>query len=384
MRTINVTKLDEIITKNTEARLADGRLGHAEIIVNQDGKRVYKKLFGTDGVNGPALPEDRIYRAASMTKPFTAVAVMQCVDKGLIDLQAPVADYLPQFARMSVAHLEVKDGKNNIVQDGVARVPLLVYHLLTHTSGIGCDTLLAVQKLTCGSPRATADYYAKQPLAFQPYTRQSYSPSAAFDVAARIIEVVTGESFGPYVMEHIIKPLGLTDTTFEPTDAQYDRMVTMHGRDKDDKSIDMTRMKNGTVFAGCPANAWVAGAGLATTGEDYSKFAEMLLHLGMADNGNRILSEQAVKDMQTPYVPEAFMNCDHRWGLGVRVVTRPTYAHKLPVGAWGWSGAYGTHFWVDPVNNITAVYMKNSAYDGGAGAQTANEFEESVMAALND
>ena len=384
MKKLNTEKLAKLIEERTNARLADGRLGHAELIVNQEGKRVYKGLFGTDGANGPALSADRLYRAASMTKPFTAVAVMQCVEKGLIDLKAPVSDYLPQFADMKVAHLVTdKDGKQEIVQDGPARVPLLVYYLLSHTSGIGSDSLLNVQKLSCGSPRETTAYYAEQPLAFQPYTRQSYSPSAAFDVAARIVELVTGESFGPYVREHICLPLGMADTTFEPSEEQWKRIVTMHKRNDDGTSGDIP-MRPGCVFADAPATAWCAGAGILTSGEDYSKFAEALLNLGVGANGERILSEQAVKEMQTPYVPEAFMNMDNRWGLGVRVVTRDTYAHKLPIGAWGWSGAYGTHFWVDPVNKITAVYMKNSGYDGGAGASSSNEFERTVMEALED
>ncbi|MCQ2431380.1 MAG: beta-lactamase family protein [Clostridia bacterium] len=383
MKKLNPDKLETIIAETTNARLADGRLGHAEIIVNQDGVRVYHRYFGTNGVNGPAIDGNCLYRAASMTKPFTTAAVMQCVERGLIDLKAPITDYLPGFARPMVAHAE-QDGEGawKLVYDHPARNTILVYHLLSHTSGIGSDSLLSLQKLTCGSPKATTAYYAEQPIAFDPYSAQSYSPSAAFDVAARIVELVTGEDFGPYVLNHICKPLGLTDTTFEPSDAQYDRIVTMYNRQEDGHGCDMPSYPRGCVFGDAPASAWVAGAGLLTSGEDYSKFAEMLLNLGMGANGTRILSEWSVREMQTPYVPEAIMNWDNRWGLGVRVVTRATYGNKLPIGAWGWSGAYGTHFWVDPENRITAVYMKNSAYDGGSGAESSAEFERSVMAAL--
>ena len=383
MKKLDPDILHQIIDTTTNARLADGRLGHAEIIVNQDGKRIFHEYYGTNGINGPAVNGDCLYRAASMTKPFTAAAIMQCVERGLIDLMAPVTDYLPGFARPMVAHAEQdQNGKWQMVYDHPARNTILVYHLLTHTSGIGSDSLLFLQKLTCGSPKATTEYYAGQPIAFDPYSKQSYSPSAAFDVAARILEVVTGEAFGPYVMEHICAPLDLKDTTFEPSEEQYRRIVTMHSRSSDGKSCDTHDIPAGCVFANAPAHAWVAGAGLLTSAEDYSTFAEMLLNLGMGANGRRILSEQSVREMQTPYVPEAIMRCDHRWGLGVRVITRADYPNRLPIGAWGWSGAYGTHFWVDPENRITAVYMKNSGYDGGAGAESSAEFERSVMAAL--
>lgn len=291
------------------------------------------------------------YRAASMTKPFTVAAVMQCVEQGLIDLMAPVTDYLPGFARPMVAHaIQDQDGKWQMIYDHPARNTILVYHLLSHTSGIGSDTMRNLLKLSCGSPKATTEYYASQPIAFDPYSTQSYSTSAAFDVAARILELVTGESFGPYVIEHICKPLGLTDTTFEPSKEQFARIVTMFDRDTDGKGYDKTVKDPECVFSDVPVTAWIAGAGLLTSAEDYSKFAEMLLNLSLGTNGTRILSEKSVLEMQTPHVPESIMGGPFRWGLGVRVITRADYPNKLPIGAWGWGGAYGTDFWVDPEN----------------------------------
>ena len=237
-----------------------------------------------------------------------------------------------------------------MIYDHPARNTILVYHLLSHTSGIGSDTMRNLLKLSCGSPKATTEYYASQPIAFDPYSTQSYSTSAAFDVAARILELVTGESFGPYVIEHICKPLGLTDTTFEPSKEQFARIVTMFDRDTDGKGYDKTVKDPECVFSDVPVTAWIAGAGLLTSAEDYSKFAEMLLNLSLGTNGTRILSEKSVLEMQTPHVPESIMGGPFRWGLGVRVITRADYPNKLPIGAWGWGGAYGTDFWVDPEN----------------------------------
>ncbi|MBQ7654064.1 MAG: serine hydrolase, partial [Clostridia bacterium] len=102
------------------------------------------------------------------------------------------------------------------------------------------------------------------------------------------------------------------------------------------------------------------------------------LNYGVGIGGSRVLDENLVRKMSSPLVPDSVMKQDyHRWGLGVRVIISKKY--PLPVGSFGWSGAYGTHFWVDPVNNITAVYMKNSLYDGGSGSVTSYIFEKDVM-----
>ena len=138
--------LDPVLLKNNlEAemtrRLSDGRIGNAELIVNQNGQRVYHGCFGTNGVNGPAVTPHNVYRAASMTKLFTTVAVMQCVEKGLIDLYVPLSDYLPDFAHMNVGHVEEKDGKRIAVTDRPARSVIRVFELLCHCSGVGCGEM---------------------------------------------------------------------------------------------------------------------------------------------------------------------------------------------------------------------------------------------------
>lgn len=383
MGKLNAQKLRENIEANMARRMADGRVGNAELIVNQNGERVYHGLFGTNGVGGPAVTPDCIYRAASMTKLITTAAVMQCVEKGLIDLYAPLSDYLPEFAHMNIGHVEERDGKKIAVTDRPARTPILFFQLLCHSSGVGCGEMGHVLDKSYGSPEKTTAYYATQPLAFDPYSDQAYSGSASFVVASRVLEIVTGEPFGPYVAEHICKPLGLVDTTFEPTEEQFKRLVILHKRDENGKSVDCVGFtKPGMVIPSAPASAWCAGAGMITTCEEYSTFAETLLNFGLAPNGNRILTEKSVRLMQTPHLPEFIMGGSQRYGLGARIVTMADYPHKLPIGSWGWSGAFGSHFWVDPVNRVTAVMMRSTRFDGGAGADCANEFERNVMDAM--
>ena len=134
------------------------------------------------------------------------------------------------------------------------------------------------------------------------------------------------------------------------------------------------------MFGNFPVTYHAAGAGLVSTASDYMKFADMLLNKGVCPGGTRLVSEKNFALFYTPVTDEKVMPGDVRWGLGVRVITG--YGNTLPKGSYGWSGAYGTHFWIDPVNRIAAVYMKNSVFDGGAGSSTAEEFEKDVMKSL--
>ena len=126
-----------------------------------------------------------------------------------------------------------------------------------------------------------------------------------------------------------------------------------------------------------PLIYFCGGASLVSSVSDYSNFAEMLLAGGKNANGERIISHDMINMMQAPSVSNEVMPGPQKWGLGVRVITSDDYTH-LPVGSFGWSGAYGAHMWVDTTNKITAVYMKNSLYDGGSGALTAVNFEDDI------
>ena len=379
MRIIDPTKLSGLIRSHAEAQMLENRIGGIEIIVRQNDAAVFHDVFGWDSADGRPLQKNMLYRIASMTKPITAVAVLQLADRGLIDLDAPAALFYPQLRHMQVA--EVKDGKiaalkpaNNLIR---------VADLLSHTSGIGCSPLLEIM----GSFTAQLTFDAavseilRQPLSFEPRTNQAYSATAAFDVAAGIVELVSGMAFDDYLSRNIFEPLGMTDVTFAPSVSQWDRMVDMHDRTADGKSM-FIKTKTGNVFEPYIPARMAAGAGLAATAEDYIRFAEMLRRGGVSEQGERILSEAMVRRMSSSNVPESIdMGCE-RWGLGVRVITSDAYPHGLCRGCFGWSGAYGSHFWVDRENEISVVMMKNSRFDGGAGNASACALERDVSASL--
>ena len=374
----------ELLTKNIEDRVYADIAAHnicaASLIVNQDGKRVYKKHFGvTFPDRDEAVSDSTIYRLASMTKPIMAVAMLILVDRGLVALDDPVAKYLPDFEDMSIG--EVVDGELRFVCKNPT--PPTVRNLLTHTSGIGCgfvgDKTFAMMTMEEHATLESAvNAYAKQLLSFEPGTKQEYSPIAAFDVAARIIELVSGKDIESYLQENIFVPCGMKDTTFVPTDEMRARMVCMHTKEADRSWYDT--MPDACVFETIPVTHPLGGGGLVSTVEDYSRFAEMLLCGGLCGE-NRIVSEGSVAEMATVQVPLDFHPGDEHWGLGVRVVSGEGY-ERLPVGTFGWSGAYGTHCWIDPVNRVTAVYMKNSRHDGGSGARTSADFERDVFASF--
>jgi CubicO group peptidase (beta-lactamase class C family) len=185
-----------------------------------------------------------------------------------------------------------------------------------------------------------------------------------------------------FLKKEIFDPCGMTDTTFTPTAEQEKRMVAMHNR-VDGKNV-VAPMPVGCIFEDYPATRYLGGAGLVSSLSDYAKFAKMLLNKGKTENGTVILKEKTFNQLCTPQVPKEVMPGEERWGLGVRVITEESYP-TLAVGSFGWSGAYGSHFWIDPSNNLFAVYLKNSKGPGGGSDifESSRNFEQAVYSALN-
>ena len=371
--TINPSKLAENLTKRIEEDIAAQRVGCAAVAVSQWGKLLFRGDFGgqTPGKPQPLRP-DAIFRIASMTKPITAVAALIQVERGKLSLEDPVCKYLPQYEKLVV---------------GEARrpcdAPLRVFHLLTHTSGMEADLeaklwVKAIPPERQRTLKDAMDVYPERPLAFQPGQQRKYSGRAAFDILARIVELTADMDFGEFVKKEILDPCGMVDTTFAPTEEQWARVVGMH--DYQDGVGVLSPTTPGCVVDRVPVTHPLGGAGLVSTVDDYVKFAQMLLNKGMTEKG-RIIDASFIEQMATPQLAPALMNEKVNQGLGVRVIAGEKYPW-LPVGSYGWSGAYGPHFWVDPINGITAVYMKNSRYDGGSGSLTGKHFEEDVCNAI--
>ncbi len=378
MNKLNKELLKTNIEKAAMYDFENNKVFGSAYCVIQGNDEIYKKCFGTLSVDGNVpVTENTIFRMASMTKPVTAVAALILVERGLLSLGDKVSEYLPEFKD---AHITQFTESGILAHSGKAQNEVTVCNLLTHTSGIGSDPLKE-QKMTDKdrqSISSTVKFYSEIGLDFEPGTKQQYSGIGAFNVLAKIIEKITQTDYQDFLKKEIFVPCDMKNTTFVPTQTQWSSLISMHNK-VDGKSYaeELDRYR---VFAGFPCTNYLGGAGLVSTLNDYSNFAKMLMNKGKTLS-KQIISEETFSLLHTPFVSEVIMPGNERWGLGVRVIVNEAYGF-LPVGAFGWSGAYGTHFWIDPTNGIAAVYMKNSLFDGGAGNESARNFEKAVNDSL--
>ncbi len=378
MKKLNNELLKTNIEKAAQYDFDNHKVFGSAYCIIQGNEEVYKKCFGTMYVDSSeSVTENTIFRLASMTKPVTAVATLILMEQGLLSLSDKVSEYLPEFKDVRITKIT---DKNELIDFGKAKNEITICNLLTHTSGIGSEPLKEA-KITAEERRSldtTVEFYSRIGLDFEPGTKQQYSGMGAFDVLVKIIEKVTKTDYQEFLTREIFEPCGMTNTAFVLTQAQWENLIAMHNKVDDRNCVE--KMIENCVFSAFPCTHYLGGAGLVSTLADYSKFAKMLLNKGKTQT-KQILGEETFKLLHTPFVSEDIMPGSERWGLGVRVIVSEGYKN-LPVGTFGWSGAYGTHFWIDPVNNIAAVYMKNSLFDGGAGNESARNFEKAVNDSL--
>ena len=374
MKLLDKEKLEYNINRIAEYDLKNNNLFGSSYFVYQNGKTVLKKHFGTTDAEGQNKVDDNtIYRLASMTKPITSVAILILADRGLISLNDPVSKFLPEFEDI---HIITEDG----VDLGKCKKNITILHCLTHTSGFGSGKPVKLSANDRMSIYDTIKFFVNAGLDFEPFSKQAYSSFAAFDVLAAIVEKVTGQDYEEFLKNELFIPCDMKNTTFSPTQSQRKNIIAMHDKEGEKSIIGETYP--GCVFEQFPCEHKLAGAGLVSTLGDYSNFAKMLLEKG-SFHDRCILSSDTLNEISKIYLPEEFAfehGCEN-WGLGVRVIVSDEYKY-LPVGSFGWSGAYGSHFWVDVKNNICAVFMKNSRIDGGSGNASSKRFEKAVFDSL--
>lgn len=372
-------RLNSIALHNIK-RTGSRRLASAATLVARHGKVIQYGRYGCSDIEkGIPLMPGAIFRLASMTKPVVAAAVMQLWDKGLISLDDTVKKFIPSFTDMKIGKIV----NGIVVTAGYAKNEIKIVDLLTHSSGLGSgavgDAELSKigpqpgEKLSDVVPR-----FGTIHLDFEPRSALAYSGLMAFDTLAYIVELVSGMSFPDYLDKYLFGPLCISDMTFRPDENQKARIVNLY--EETDGGSVLIDLK-GRIFASLPLSYTSGGGGLLGSLEDYYIFADMLRGQGQR-SGIRVLSEKAVTLMHTPHQP-FFRPADEYaevWGLGMRIINRDDQV--LTKGSFGWSGAYGTHFWIDPALDMVAVYCSNMTTAGGSGALTAREFEHDVMSAV--
>jgi CubicO group peptidase (beta-lactamase class C family) len=369
----------EIIHEHLNKNLNEKKIPGAVVLVAQNHKIICSEAVGfADMEKGKKISKDQVFRLASMSKPITGTAILMLVDQGKISLTDPLSKYIPDFKELMVAI-----DKNHTVP---SNREVTIKDLLTHSSGIGQGGLSSdyMEKIRHNPGESLAEYIpklAKAPLDFQPGTKTGYSALAGFDILGRVVEIVSGERLDHFLSVHLFKPLEMKHTGFanlpksivESLPNMYKRTDQGLIRDENQEQTFLDK----TYFSGA--------AGMIGNIEDYVHFVQMLADKG-SYKGKQLLSRHIVEEMTSPQLPDSILFYPGQtWGLSVRVITKDNgSAAPLTKGCFGWSGAWGTHFWADPVHQINALYMTNVSNIGGAGADTARELERDVMQALED
>jgi CubicO group peptidase (beta-lactamase class C family) len=370
-------RIHELVQRHMDASDITG----AVMLVARRGQIAYVDVAGTMDLDGarPML-RSSVFRMASMTKPVIGTAVMMMIEEGRLRLGDPISTYIPEFKDQRVAILEEPGtgGDPPKFHTVPAERDITIKDLLTHTSGLssGPMGLSEARKVRRQPDETLADYIPRlgaTPLEFQPGSRWMYSASDGIDVLARVVEIVSGMPLNVFLKQRIFDPLDMPDTSHYPTDAQMARLVTAYQRTDEGlvETPNSLRMSSKVYFAG--------GGGLVSTVDDYAHFAQMLANGGEL-NGRRLLSPRTVKLMSSVHVPSTLpgRRPGEGYGLSVRVVDDAVAGdHRVSDGSFGWSGAYGTHFWIDPAEDIVAVMMIQTPI-----REMRPEFENAVMQAI--
>lgn len=350
----------------------DHRLPGYLVAVSRHGRVAHLTTYGCrDRAAELPVETDTLWRIYSMTKPVTSVAALILLEEGRFRLDDPVARFLPAFADPRV----YVDGSGSGTRTRPAGQPLLIRHLLTHTSGLTfgfyhshpVDALYRDAGLESSVPPGanlaeTCDVYAGLPLQFEPGTEWNYSVST--NVLSRLIEVVSGQDLDEFFAERIFGPLGMADAGFCVTKEQAGRLAELYGEDAEGRI---------TPIAGLPLHGrprCLSGSGgMVATAHDYHRFMEMLRRRGELD-GVRLLRPETVDTMVSNHLPggadrRTFGSALHRepgnaglgFGLGVSVVVDSGITRSPSnEGAFGWSGVASTTFWVDPRHDMTVQF----------------------------
>lgn len=375
----------ELIKLTMQAYVDQKKIAGLSTMVARRGKIVHFEQVGQMDIeaNKP-MSGDAIFRIYSMTKPIVCVALMILYEQGRFQLFDPIAKFIPAFDALKVLESDAAGGTREV---DLVR-PITIRDLLRHTSGLTYDFLedspvsdLYRQARLANNAERTLEEMVHElvrlPLAYQPGSRWHYS--LGIDVAAHLMEVISGQSLNHFLKEKIFSPLGMTDTDFYVPPEKRDRLVTMYGR-PDIAAPEMTFSKlreaweNGfneridvseTHPASKPDGFARGGHGLFSTAWDYMRFAQMLLNQGELD-GVRILGRKIAELMHINHLPADLLPCElggepllgYGFGLGSRVLMNVAES-QMPgsVGEFGWAGAANTYYWVDPNEEIVGVLM---------------------------
>ena len=370
------------IEATTEKYVESGLVPGAVMLVARRGKIAWTKTMGfRDRTAKDPMRSDSIFRIYSMTKPIVSVAAMMLVEEGRMQVSDPVSKYIPEMGRMKVGVETTEDGKTTLQLSDPAR-EMTIQDLMRHTSGLIYGTRgkslvnAAYIEAKIGSRDVSNEEFvakvSKMPLRFPPGDHWEYGVST--DVLGRVVEIVSGTTLGEFLNERIFAPLGMNDTAFHVSADKLNRAAQPWQMPEAPPMTPRFDVAEKPRFES-------GGGGLTSTIDDYLRFAIMIAD-GGEFAGKRLLGSKTVE----------FMTADHTgarpgrppglgFGLGFEVRTSVGDS-GLPgsLGEYGWAGNAGTLFWIDPKEQLIAIYMVQ--VDDGARVMLRNQFRTMVQSAI--
>jgi CubicO group peptidase (beta-lactamase class C family) len=346
-------------------------------LVARKGKIVYFRSTGyNDLENKVPLEKDAIFRIASQTKAITSVAIMMLFEEGRISLNDPISMHLPEFSNPKV--ITGFNKKDSSFTSQAAKRAVTIHDLLTHTSGYcypgsggeAVNAIYAKLSIVNGVPEAVSTLkeemrkIALAPLAHEPGEKFSYGLST--DILGYLVETVSGQSLEDFFRTKIFEPLEMADTYFQLPVEKHSRLMLLYednikgdGVQKSTGQYIDYPLRKGIYFSG--------GGGLSSTAMDYAKFLQMLLNEGEY-NGTRLLSRKTIEMMRINQIGTLgsgslfIPNSADKFGLGFEVISQPGKAQILiSEGAFGWGGAFGSLYWIDPGEDLIVQFVIQKA-----------------------
>ncbi|HEX5170589.1 MAG TPA: serine hydrolase domain-containing protein [Cyclobacteriaceae bacterium] len=363
MSTERLKRFDAVFQKYVD----DKRMAGSVTLVMRKGKVVYHEAFGyRDIASKSPMTRDAIFRIASQSKALISVGIMILQEEGKLLIGDPLSKYIPEFKSTTVAVL--KDGGGYEVVP--ARREITLRDLLTHTAGIGYGEGVAADKWKQAGIQgwyfanrnepiaATVARMAALPNDAQPGEKWVYGYNT--DILGVVIEKASGIPLDQFIKTKITDPLGMVDTYFYLPKEKTSRFTTTYALESGvlKRSPDESSMSGQGEYVDGPRKSFSGGAGLLSTATDYARFLQMLLNGGEL-NGMRILSPKSVELMTVSHTALIGFRPGEGFGLGFSVVTDVgTRGVPGSIGEYGWGGAYGSSYWVDPKEELIVVYFK--------------------------
>ena len=352
----------ERLTQAMQKEIDEGNVPGITTMIARHGKIVHFETYGYQDIEKKIpIEENTIFRIYSMSKPITGVALMMLYEEGKFHLSDPISKYIPEFKGLKVAE-NAWDPETELVDQ---KHEMTIRELMSHSAGLsyGIFSDSYVDKLYREADvlnyHSTLKEMVKSlseiPLLYQP--GEAYYYSIAVDVQSYLVEVLSGMSFRDYLKDRIFTPLGMMDTDFWVPKEKHDRFSQVYNRKKGEAlrlSGEVATVDPNVFYE--PVTFFSGGGGLVSTTMDYMRLCQMLLNGGELD-GVRILAPRTVNLMSQNQLPEGIEGPGGRdFGLDFAIINSGRDGNSI--GEYNWGGMAGTWFWIDPVEDLVFVGMR--------------------------